>query len=134
MQERRHGYDIAAVLDRHGKLVATSGALRREPAAIKQIPLVCTAINTLKPVQGLWVDHGQLLWVAANPLLRGAALQGVLLTATHVGAAFAKSVGQIAGSDVAFVLSPAGAVPAPSSGVAGWVTQALAAQSSAVLG
>lgn len=135
LKERRHGYDIAAVLDPHGKLIAMSGILRRAPASIRTDTLVARAINTLKPVQGVWVDHGQLLWVAVNPLLRGVALQGVLLTATHMDDAFAGAVGRIAGADVAFVIQPPPAsVPAPSSGVDAWVTQALSAQSAALLG
>ena len=135
LKERRHGYDIAVVLDPHGKPVATSGILLREPASIQQDPLVTKAINTLSPVQGSWVDHGQLLWVAINPLLRGGVLQGVLLTATHVDDAFVIAVSRIASADITFVIqSSAAAVSAPSSGVDGWVSQALSAQLPAVLG
>jgi hypothetical protein len=134
LTERRHGYDIAAVLDARGTLVATSGLLLRSPASIRRDRLVTRAINTLKPVQGAWVDQGQLLWVAVNPLLRGVVLQGVLLTASHVDARFANTVGRIADTEVAFVLPPSpGAARAPASAMAGWAAQALSAQSAAVL-
>lgn len=135
LKERRHGYDVASVLDRHGKLIATSGALQREPEDIQHDPLVARAIGTLKPVQGTWVNHGQLLWVAVNPLLRGVVLQGVLITATHVDDAFATAVARIAGADVVFVTQPSrGSAPAPSSGVDSWVSQALSTQWPEVLG
>ena len=135
LTERRRGYDIAAVLDPQGKLIATSGILLRAPAAILRDPLVLKAIHSLTPVQGTWVDHGQLLWVAVNPLLRGGALQGVLLTATHVDSAFAIAVGRIARTPVTFAIQPSpGASPAPaSSGVDDWVAQAIGAQLPAVL-
>ena len=135
LTERRRGYDIAAVLDPQGKLIATSGILLRDPAAILHDPLVLKAIHSLKSVQGTWVDHGELLWVAINPLLRGGALQGVLLTATHVDSAFAIAVGRIARTPVTFVIQPSpGAPPAPtSSGVDDWVTQAISTQLPTVL-
>ena len=135
LTERRRGYDIAAVLDPQGKLIATSGILLRDPAAILHDPLVLKAIHSLKSVQGTWVDHGELLWVAINPLLRGGALQGVLLTATHVDSAFAIAVGRIARTPVTFAIQPSpGAPPAPaSSGVDDWVTQAISTQLAAVL-
>ena len=135
LTERRRGYDIAAVLDPQGKLIATSGILLRDPAAILHDPLVLKAIQSLTPVQGTWVDHGQLLWVAVNPLLRGGALQGVLLTATHVDSAFAIAVGRIARTPVTFAIQPSpGAAPAPaSSGVDDWMAQAISNQVAAVL-
>ncbi len=135
LTERRRGYDIAAVLDPQGRLIATSGILLRDPVAILHDPLVLKAIHSQTPVQGTWVDHGELLWVAVNPLLRGGALQGVLLTATHVDSAFAIAVGRIARTPVTFAIQPSpGASPAPaSSGVDDWVAQAIGAQLPAVL-
>ncbi|MEP6899013.1 MAG: hypothetical protein ABI870_10825 [Rhodanobacter sp.] len=134
LKERRQGYDIAAVLDPRGKLVATSGILLRNPADIQRDTLVANAISTLKPVQGTWVDHGQLTWVAVNPLLRGGALQGVLLTAAHVDDEFAIAVGRIAGTGVTFAIQPvSGSAPVPSSGVDVWIVQAVASQTPAML-
>jgi hypothetical protein len=135
LRERRKGYDIAMVLDFRGTPVASSGILLKDHGSIRQDPLVGDAISQLKPRQGVWVDHGQMLWVAVNPLLRGGALQGVLLTATHVDSAFVMAVGRIAQTDLALVIQPsAGSEPAPSTGLDGWTEQALTAQTPQLLG
>jgi hypothetical protein len=134
LTERRHGYDIAAVLDPTGKLVATSGILLRDPSGVQHDPLVAKAIRSLAPVRGTWVDHGQLLWVVVNPLLRGGALQGVLLSAAHVDNGFATTVSRIARTSVAFVIQPSpGSLQAPASDVQDWAAQALSSQVPAVL-
>ncbi|MEO9214363.1 MAG: hypothetical protein ABI227_01735 [Rhodanobacter sp.] len=135
LKERRHGYDIAVVLDPSGKLVATSGILLKDHDGIRRDPLVTSAISLLKPQQGVWVDQGRLLWVAVNPLLRGGVLQGVLLTASHVDDAFAIAVSRIARTDVTVLVQPTpGSDPAPSSGLDSWIGQALSARLPAVLG
>lgn len=118
LNERRQGYDLAMVLDPQGQPVASSGILTRERAAIRRDPLVARTIATQKSVHGFWLDHGRLLQVATEPLLRGGALQGVLLTGAWVGQDLAATVGRLdratlaivggAGSDIA--VTPASAV------------------------
>ena len=134
LNERRKGYDIATVLDFRGTPVASSGILLKDHASIRQDPMVSSTISQLKPHQGVWVDHGQLLWVAVNPLLRSGALQGVLVTATRVERGFAIAVGKIAGADLALVVPPsAGAETAPATALTGWTEQALGAQTPQLL-
>lgn len=129
LKERRHGYDIAVVLDPQGRPVATSGILLKDHDSIRRDPLVTSAISLLKPQQGVWVDHGQLLWVAVNPLLRGGVLQGALLTASHVDDAFVIAVSRIARTEVAILVPPTpGSEAAPSSGLDSWISQELSAQ------
>ncbi|MEO7067253.1 MAG: hypothetical protein ABI114_10125 [Rhodanobacter sp.] len=126
LAERRHGYDIAMVLDPHGKPVALSGILLKSHASIQSDPLVTSALASHQPTAGVWVDHGQLFWVAVNPLLRSAAVQGVLVAATRVDDAFAIAVSRLAGTDVAFHVEHAPDVgPAPASMLDAWAAQAL---------
>jgi hypothetical protein len=134
LKERRHGYDIAMVLDAQGAPVAASGILLRDHGGIQHDPLVTAAIGGLKPRQGLWVDHGQLLWVAVSPLLRGGALQGMLLVATRMDDVFAITLGRIARTDVALLMAPAPGSAPPSTGQDRWTGQALAARLGEVLG
>lgn len=135
LRERRKGYDIAMVLDYRGTPVASSGILLKDPVSIRNDPLVTATISQLKPRQGVWLDHGKLLWVAVNPLLRSGALQGVLVTATRVDRAFAVAIGHIARADVALVAPPSpGAGPGPSTALDGWIEQALGTQQSQLLG
>lgn len=135
LKERRRGYDIAMVLDPQGEPVATSGILLREPGSIQRDPLVVSVISQITSRQGLWIDHGQLLWVAVSPLLRGGALQGVLLVASHVDDAFTVTIGRIAHADIALFVSPAAGAGQPSSsGLDHWTGQALSARLPEVLG
>jgi hypothetical protein len=135
LKERRRGYDIAVVLDAQGAPVAASGILLREPGSIQRDPLVVSAISQLTSRQGLWIDDGQLLWIAVSPLLRGGALQGVLLVGSHVDDAFAATIGRIAHVDVALFVAPAAGAGQPSSsGLDHWTGQALSARLPEVLG
>ena len=103
LKQRRNGYDVAMVLDPQGKPVSSSGLLTKDRASIPHDTLVTTSIRDLKPVQGTWLDNGQLLWVVVSPLLRGNTLEGVLITASRVSDAFASTIGRVARSDVALV-------------------------------
>lgn len=134
LKQRRHGYAVAMVLDREGKPVAASGILRKDPASIAHDKLVTLCLVSGKAAQGMWVAHGQLLWVAVNPLLRGGTIQGMLLTATPVSDAFAIAVSRIAGVDVALVTRDApGSISASSTGMSLWATRALTANASAIV-
>jgi hypothetical protein len=135
LQERRRGYDVAMVLDPQGKPVATSGILLKDRASIEQDPLVRSTISLLGPQQGIWVDHGQLLWVAITPLLRGGVLQGALLAATRVDDAFAIAIGRIARTGVTVLVqsSESGSVSILSNGVDHWIELALTRRSAEVL-
>ncbi|MEO5831384.1 MAG: hypothetical protein ABIQ36_12540 [Rhodanobacter sp.] len=133
LKDRRRGYDIAMVLDPLGRPVATSGILLKNHASIQHDPLVTGAISQLQPQQGMWVDHGQLYWVSVSPLVRGAALQGVLIAASRVDDAFAIAISRIAHTDVALLMQPvAGSALPPSTGL-GWTGAALSAQLDRVL-
>lgn len=133
LKDRRKGYDVAVVLDPRGKVIATSGVLLKDPASVQRDALVQQAVSTQMPVQGAWVDHGQLLWVTINPLMRGRTLQGLLIAATGMDKAFAIAVSRISRSDVAFVLPPSAGAVAPAAGIDGWVAQALAKQTPSLL-
>lgn len=129
LNERRHGYDVAMVLDPQGRPVASSGILLKDHASIRHDPLITATIAAHTPRQGMWVDHGQLFWVATSPLLRGGSLQGVLLVVSKVDDAFAMAIGRIVGSDIVLLMQPdPGAGPSPSTNPDRWVTQTLSAR------
>lgn len=133
LKDRRRGYDIAMVLDPQGQPVASSGILLKDHASIAHDPLVVAAITQRQAQQGMWVDHAQLYWVSVSPLLRGGALQGVLIAASRVDDAFAIAIGRIAHTDVALLMQPVPGAPlSPSTGL-GWTGAALSARLSSVL-
>ena len=116
LNERRHGYDVALVLDPAGKPAGISGLLARAPATIASDPLVRKAIATDQPVQGYWLDDDRLLRVAIAPLLRGRSLQGLVVTARRVEAAFANEVHDTSGVDLALLSASNPTIPLVYSG------------------
>ena len=116
LNERRHGYDVALVLDPAGKPAGMSGLLTRSAADIAKDPLVRRAIASQHLVQGYWLDNDRLLRVAIAPLLRGRSLQGLVVAARHVGVAFADEVHDTTSVDLA-LLSTSSSTPLVFSGV-----------------
>lgn len=118
LEERRKGYDMAAVLDASGHLVTRSGMPLRSTTDFSRDPLVRRVMQTRKPASGLWSGQGALTRVAVDPLLRGGVLQGVLIAATRVRASLARDVARITRSRVAMVVPAGQAAAVPlSSGI-----------------
>lgn len=117
LNDRRNGYDVAMVLDNQGKVISTSGNFSRDRAGIQHDPLVTQAIQQLKPVQGIWLDDGKLMWVVSSPLLRANTLQGVLIAATRISHNFPVTISEISGSDVELLTDPSTGVPLASNGI-----------------
>ncbi|MDE2087030.1 MAG: hypothetical protein KGI63_07340 [Xanthomonadaceae bacterium] len=118
LNERRHGYDVALVLDPAGKPAGMSGLLTRSAADIAKDPLVRRAIASQQPVQGYWLDNDRLLRVAIAPLLRGRSLQGLLVAARHVGVAFSDEVHDTTSVDLALLSTSSPTIPLVFSGAA----------------
>ena len=118
LNERRHGYDVALVLDTAGKPAGMSGLLTRSAADIANDPLVRRAITSQQPVQGYWLDNDRLLRVAIAPLLRGRSLQGLVATARRVGVAFADEVHDTTSVDLALLSTSSPTIPLVFSGAA----------------
>lgn len=124
---RRHGYDLAVVLDPQGASIARSGTPLARHERIQRDPLVIKAMHTLQPTQGTWVDNGQVVLVVVEPLLRGGALQGFLLAAERVDNHFADAVSRVAHAGFVLFASPKpGVETVTSAGLEPWITQALA--------
>ncbi|MEO7477674.1 MAG: hypothetical protein ABIT64_00385, partial [Lysobacteraceae bacterium] len=129
LSERRRGYDIAVVLDATGKPVGHSGTLLKDDASIRKEAFVANCIEMRKPTHGLWADHGQLILVAANPMLKGGVLQGVVLTATHLDADFATAIQRLTRTGIVlFVPAPTASGTSASNGLASWIAPALVAE------
>lgn len=103
LNERRHGYDTALVLDADGRPVARSGQLFGDAGRIQRDALVAQAMATRKAVQGVWADHGAPALVVVEPLLRSGALQGLLVAAKRLGSGFATEVGDLSHTGVALL-------------------------------
>jgi hypothetical protein len=120
--ERRHGFDIAIILDSKGKPAGSSGTLLKDDSSVAQEPLVAKAIATLKPTQGLWADHGQLIMVVAHPLLKTGELQGVLLACLRLDKGFANQIARVSRTGVAMFVPSATALGVSfSDGLGSWI-------------
>lgn len=106
LDQDRHGYDLAIVLDPDGREVAASGLLLSRTKTLQGDPLVKQVIATRKPASGLWVDDGRVLQIVVEPLLRGGALQGELLIARELGRQFITEVSGLVRAGVALVELP----------------------------
>lgn len=105
LNARRHGYDVAMVLDAQGMPAALDGVLLKDKASIQRDPLVTAALGSARPTQGAWVFDGKLLWVSVHPLLRGGIVQGALVAVQAVGESYPAIVARHAGVPAAVVVS-----------------------------
>jgi len=126
LNARRHGYDVAMVLDAQGMPAALDGVLLKDKASIQHDPLVTTALGTAKPTQGAWVFDGKLLWVSVHPLLRGGVVQGALVAIQGAGESYPAIVTRHAGVPaVVVVTGGSGFVMATQHALPGWAVQSL---------
>ncbi|MEO8741560.1 MAG: hypothetical protein ABI365_00040, partial [Lysobacteraceae bacterium] len=103
--------------------------LLKDDASIRKEAFVANCIEMRKPTHGLWADHGQLILVAANPMLKGGVLQGVVLTATHLDADFATAIQRLTRTGIVlFVPAPTASGTSASNGLASWIAPALVAE------
>lgn len=105
LRSRREGFDLAMVLDAHGRLVASDGAAPETAAQLPGNALVKRTLATRKSSTGAWVSAGELYWVAVDPLVRGGLMQGLLLTAARVDAGYTATISRHTGMPVALLIA-----------------------------
>ncbi|HEY9132039.1 MAG TPA: hypothetical protein VIM98_09810 [Dyella sp.] len=103
LKTRRHGDDVALLLDAEGAQITAIGSVGKERQSIQHDPLVIESITQLKPVQGVWLDGDGMFWVAIHPMLRGRTPQGYVILAEPVTDAFFAKLSRLAHSDVVLV-------------------------------
>lgn len=110
VEERRatYGLEDAVILDPVGHSVFASGADYLDPRDIANAPLVAIVRSKLRPTCGWSSYTNKLLLVCVAPLLRGATMQAMLLTATPANALFAKELAEAGHADVALITSAPG--------------------------
>jgi hypothetical protein len=133
LKQRRHGDDIVMLLDATGTPITVIGALGKDRSSISRDPLVEASISQFATVQGVWLDHGDVLWVVVSPLMRGRTPQGYLMTASRVGASFFAKVGRLARGDVALVRDAPQAAVSYANGLDAGIADLLAAHRQQIL-
>lgn len=103
LKARRHGDEVALLLDAEGAQITAIGSVGKDRSSIQRDPLVIESISRLKPVQGVWLDSDGMFWVAIHPMLRGRTPQGYVILAEPVTEAFFAKLSRLAHDDVALV-------------------------------
>lgn len=94
------GFQLAAVLDISGRVVAQSGDLVAPGADLADRSVVGSTMNSLTPSSGLWLNSDQLLMVSVVPLFSGRSVQAFLMTGQQVSQEFADSIASVSQTEV----------------------------------
>ena len=103
-RQREFALDLAVLLDAGGQVLASTEDAEAFERSMADDPLVSVALQETAPFSGYWRQGDRLLQAAVVPLAQRQDLVGFLLVALAVDDAFARSIAQVAGADVAFWL------------------------------
>lgn len=103
-RQKDFALDLAILLDAHGEVLARTDETEAFKASLAKDPLVAPAVRDAAPFSGYWRVGDRLYQAAVIPLAQDQDLVGFLLVALAVDDALSKSVAQVSGAQVAFLL------------------------------
>ncbi len=103
-RQKDFGLDLAMLLDARGEVLARTDETEAFKASLAKDPLVAPAVRDAAPFSGYWRQGARLYQAAVIPLAQDQDLVGFLLVALAVDDALSKSVAQVSGAQVAFLL------------------------------
>jgi len=103
-RQKDFGLDLAILLDAHGEVLARTDETEAFKASLAKDPLVASAVRDAAPFSGYWRLGDKLYQAAVIPLAQDQDLVGFLLVALAVDDTLSKSVAQVSGAQVAFLL------------------------------
>jgi HAMP domain-containing protein len=103
-RQKDFGLDLAILLDAHGEVLARTDETEAFKASLAKDPLVAPAVRDAAPFSGYWRLGDKLYQAAVIPLAQDQDLVGFLLVALAVDDTLSKSVAQVSGAQVAFLL------------------------------
>ncbi len=103
-RQKDFGLDLAILLDARGEVLARTDETEAFKASLAKDRLVAPAVRDAAPFSGYWRQGDKLYQAAVIPLAQDQDLAGFLLVALGVDDALSKSVAQVSGAQVAFVL------------------------------
>ena len=103
-RQKDFGLDLAILLDARGEVLARTDETEAFKASLAKDPLVAPAVRDAAPFSGYWRQGDKLFQAAVIPLAQDQDLVGFLLVALAVDDTLSKSVAQVSGAQVAFVL------------------------------
>lgn len=106
-QRDRAGFDVALILDMTSRVIVDASLFQRRSAEVLRNPAVSDAISELQAHAGHIVDRGRAAQVVATPMQLGATSEGIIVTGFVLDDTYAKRVGDIARSDIAYIANQA---------------------------
>ena len=103
-RQKDFGLDLAILLDAHGEVLARTDESEAFKASLAKDPLVASAVRDAAPFSGYWRQGDKLYQAAVIPLAQDQDLVGFLLVALAVDDELSKSVAQVSGAQIAFLL------------------------------
>jgi eukaryotic-like serine/threonine-protein kinase len=103
-RQKDFGLDLAILIDARGDVLARTDENEAFKASLAKDPLVASAVRDAAPFSGYWRLGDKLYQAAVMPLAQDQDLVGFLLVALAVDDALSKSVAQVSGAQVAFLL------------------------------
>jgi serine/threonine-protein kinase len=103
-RQKDFAIDLAMLLDPRGEVLARTDESEAFKASLAKDPLVASAVRDAAPFSGYWRQGDKLYQAAVMPLAQDQDLTGFLLVALAVDDALSKSVAQVSGAEIAFLL------------------------------
>jgi len=103
-RQKDFALDLAMLLDPRGEVLARTDEAEAFKASLAKDPLVASAVKDAAPFSGYWRQGDKLYQAAVMPLAQDQDLVGFLLVALGVDDALSKSVAQVSGAEIAFLL------------------------------
>jgi HAMP domain-containing protein len=103
-RQKDFGLDVAILLDAHGEVLARTDESEAFKSSLAEDALVAPALRDAAPFSGYWRQGDRLFQAAVIPLAQDQDLAGFLLVALAVNDELSRSVAQVSGAQIAFVL------------------------------
>jgi len=103
-RQKDFGLDLAILLDARGEVLARTDESEAFKASLAEDPLVAPAVRDAAPFSGYWRLGDVLYQAAVMPLAQDQDLVGFLLVALAVDDELSRSVAQVSGAQIAFLL------------------------------
>jgi serine/threonine-protein kinase len=106
LMERQKDFslDLAILLDAHGEVLARTDENEAFKSSLAQDALVAPAVRDASRLSGYWRQGDRLYQAAVIPLAQDQDLAGFLLVALGVNDELSRSVAQVSGAQIAFLL------------------------------
>jgi HAMP domain-containing protein len=103
-RQKDFGLDLAILLDARGEVLARTDESEAFKSTLAKDPLIASAVHDAAPFSGYWRQGDRLYQAAVIPLAQDQDLVGFLLVALAVDDELSKSVAQVSGAQIAFLL------------------------------